>query len=78
MSATVPDVPVRDRCPTCGCTLPDRSPNSPEVRYCSDHWWAEQLRRFDADEPINPDVAAWLTSEPSKDGSGAFKGVRHR
>jgi hypothetical protein len=68
---------MRDTCATCGITLHERSPNSPEVRYCQTCWWTEQLRRFDAGEPINPNIADWFTAEPNLSGGSQWRGVRH-
>lgn len=71
-------------CVSCGVSLPEPSPTSPAIRYCHDHYWAEQLRRFDAGECDDPWVAAWLTAPPRRDKGGnviksaAWRGVRHQ
>jgi hypothetical protein len=37
----------------------------------------EQLRRFDAGEPIDPNIADWFTAEPNPTGGSQWRGVRH-
>jgi len=60
MKTALAVLPSPDHCATCGTLLPERSPNSPEVRYDQDHWWDEQERLWRAGEPIRPDVRAML------------------
>lgn len=67
---------MSDRCATCGISLPERAPQSPEVRHCQDHWWREQLRRFDAGEAIDRGVADWFVTPRTEHTRAEFRGVR--
>ena len=61
----------------CGCPLPPPTPNSPKVRYCEEHWWAEQLRLYDAGEQTDPWIIAWFERERLPYHQSKWLGIRH-
>ena len=73
----------RDLCATCSVSLPERGPNSPTVRYCEDHWWAEQVRRYDAGEHVADTTVSFLTAtppekrKPPQQRVSEWLGIRH-
>lgn len=49
-----------DRCGDCGLSLPERGPNSPEVRRCETCWWAHQREQFAAGGEVHKYARPWL------------------